>query len=98
MFQRSAACSTNSSPTVHLPSCKDPDVLDPAFSLFSGALIHKQNTLAPLYPGRQGERSAVSVYGERLGEFTQGFPKYVLPKNMHGDGQEEPLASSRSPA
>ena len=67
---------------------------DPTLLLFAGALVHKQNALAGSYPGGQRKRSSVSVHGEHAGKLVEGFQKYVLPKNMHTDGQPEPLASS----
>jgi len=69
-------------------------VRDSTFSLFASALIYKQNPLALLDPGGQRERSAVSVYRQHARELAEGFPEHVLPKNMHANGQSEPLASS----
>jgi hypothetical protein len=33
-----------------------------------------------------------------VGKLVEGFQKNVLPENMHGDGQHEPLAPSDLPA
>ncbi|MFZ3331849.1 MAG: hypothetical protein WA197_14540, partial [Candidatus Acidiferrales bacterium] len=44
------------------------------------------------------ERPSVSVHRKHVGEFTEGFLEYVLPEDMHGDGQYEPLASSERSA
>ncbi|MGC1257349.1 MAG: hypothetical protein WA867_17445, partial [Candidatus Acidiferrales bacterium] len=60
--------------------------------------VHNQNALARSHPGGQRKRSTVSVHGEHAAEFTEGFLEYVLPENMHGDRQFEPLASSERSA
>jgi hypothetical protein len=71
---------------------------NPAFLLLAGTLVHNQNPLALLYPGGQRKRSSMSVHREHVGELVEGFQEDVLPKNMHGDGQYEPLAPSDFPA
>ena len=70
---------------------------DPAFSLFASPLINNQYPLAVLYPCGQRKRSSMSAHGEHPGELVEGVQEYVLPKNMHIDGQCEPLASSEMP-
>ena len=71
---------------------------DPAFLLLARTLIHEQNPLALLHSGGQRKRSSVSVHRKHVGEFVEGFREYILAKNMHRDGQYEPLASSGLPA
>jgi hypothetical protein len=71
---------------------------DSAFLLLAGTLIHKQNPLALLHSGGQRKGSSVSTHGKHVGEFVEGFRECVLAKNMHRDGQYEPLASSGLPA
>ena len=69
----------------------------PAFLLLAGTLVHDQNSLALPYLGGQRKRSSVSVHREHVGKLVEGFQKNVLPENMHGDGQYEPLAPSDLP-
>jgi hypothetical protein len=71
---------------------------DSAFLFLAGTLVHKQNPLVLLYSGGQRNRSSVSVHIKHVGEFVEGFREYILAKNMHRDGQYEPLASSGLPA
>jgi hypothetical protein len=66
---------------------------DPAFLFSASVLIHNQNALALLYPGRERKRSSVSVHGEHVGELIEGLSENILPENMDRDGQSEPLAA-----
>ena len=73
------------------------DIRDPAFLLLACAPIHDQNRLAGLDLCGQRQRSAVGAQGENARELVEGFPEHILPENMHGHRQDEPLASSRLP-